>query len=136
MALGRILFGMLPSTAVVRIEKASASVSGGTVLTWSTVTGCSAVDVLMTTTAGGRDFPSGTFNDRDSCKVAGEQPELNRPDVRLYVSQTVPGLKAFEGRYLSVTGGTGHAEYGGILAARISLTCSVLQVPGDAATEL
>lgn len=137
MGLGTPLFGgLLRSNAVVRIEVASVSTSGGTVATWPTLR--SGVDVLITQVESDRDLNNEVMMDRVRCSLAGKEPYLARPDVRFYVTATVPGLEALVGRYLSATNPNGfHSRaVGGLLKARINLRCEVQFVPGNDGAEL
>lgn len=135
MAIGDLLFRLLRANATIDVEAGTPALAGGTQYTWAAV--ASGVNVLVTTASGNRDLGNGVFNTRDAFKVAGIDPSLNRPDVRLKVVTAVAGLSALVGRYLSVVGGQGHSRgNGGILPARINLDCVVQEVPADAGGEL
>lgn len=135
MAVGSPLFRLLRANAVVAVEAAASNPTGGTVNTWAVV--ADGVDVLVTQAGGGRDYASGLMTDRNTYSVAGVDPSLGRPDVRLRVTAVGPGLAALDGRYLAVVSGVVHpAGAGGLLPPRVNLSCVVMETPADAGTAL
>lgn len=135
MAVGTLLFRLIRANAVVTVEAGTATASGGTVLTWAAAK--SGVDVVISNLSASRDFESGTYNVRGTCTVSGRDPQLARPDVRLKVTAAGKGLHWLEGLYLSITGGSPHARGGaGLVLERVTLSCTILEIPGIAGTEI
>lgn len=135
MAVGSLLFRLVRANAVVTVEVGTASASGGTVLTWSTLK--AGVDVIVSRASGGRDFNSGVYNERLTCTVTGRDPEMGRPDVRLRVTAAAKGMTWMVGRYIAVNNAVTYARGGaGLVQERVTVSGTILEVPADTGSEL
>jgi hypothetical protein len=136
MAVGARIFGqnrLLTSNAVVDIESSTPAPAGGTQHTWAAF--ASSVDVLITTVNAAPDYAAGVNAERVGYKLAGVHVGLMRSGIRIKVT-ACPDLPDLVGRYLAPQGVSRHpAGRGGLLAARINLDCTVLQIPGDDGSE-
>lgn len=130
MALGaRIFGGLLSTNAVVDVESPTVSVTGGVTQTWAAAT--SSVDVLITRASSAREPRTGTDAERDGWAVSGVNDALRFTHTRLKIT-AFPDRPEFVGKYLRVESSAAHPKgRGGLLRARITCQCSVLDLPAD-----